>query len=205
MIEIDNILDVEKYIDNLDVVIFDLDDTLYSEKDYVRSGFNAIAAKYPNVKNMAQKLWNAFLEGRPAIDYVLEQENLMKERDNCLSIYRKHRPEIHIYDEAKEVLLRIEKTKRIGIITDGRPEGQKAKIRALGLDKFVDKIIITDELGSVKYRKPNPEAFLLMQKTFNCDFSKMCYIGDNIKKDGIAPEKLGMMFIHFKNIKGLCR
>ena len=33
MIEIDNILDIEKYIDGLDAVIFDLDDTLYSEKD----------------------------------------------------------------------------------------------------------------------------------------------------------------------------
>lgn len=31
------------YIDGLKAVIFDLDDTLYSEKDYVKSGYAAIA------------------------------------------------------------------------------------------------------------------------------------------------------------------
>lgn len=32
------------------------------------------------------------------------------------------------------MLTRIGKTKKIGIITDGRPEGQRAKIKALKLD-----------------------------------------------------------------------
>ena len=47
MITITNILDVEKHLDAIDTVIFDLDDTLYSEKDYVRSGFNAVAEAFP--------------------------------------------------------------------------------------------------------------------------------------------------------------
>lgn len=38
MIEIDKITDVSNYIDDLKAVVFDLDDTLYSEKEYVRSG-----------------------------------------------------------------------------------------------------------------------------------------------------------------------
>ena len=36
MLEIQDILEVEKYIDDVDAVVFDLDDTLYSEKEYWR-------------------------------------------------------------------------------------------------------------------------------------------------------------------------
>ncbi len=205
MIEINSILDVEKYIDDVNVIVFDLDDTLYAEKEYVKSGYKAIAKEYPQIKDMSERLWNAFLEGKPAIDYVLGQEKHIGEKESCLRIYRYQIPEIHFFDGVKEMLQRIRQTKKVGIITDGRPEGQKAKINALGLYELVDKIIITDELGGLEYRKPNHKAFDIMQSTFGCDYSKMCYVGDNISKDGIAPEELGMVFIHFKNKEGLYR
>lgn len=205
MIEIDNILDVEECLDGIDVVIFDLDDTLYSEKDYVRSGYDAIAKAYPKIKDLSQKLWNAFLDKKPAIDYVLEQEGLLKEKDNCLAIYRNQKPIISLYSGVYEMLQRIGEDKKLGIITDGRIEGQKAKIEALGLEVLVDKIIITDELGGIEFRKPNIKAFVLMKEYFNTEYEKMCYIGDNIKKDGIAPEQLGMTFVCFQNKDGLYR
>ena len=166
MIEIDNILDVEKHLDGIDVVIFDLDDTLYSEKEYVRSGYDAIAKTYPNIKDLSQKLWNAFLDKKPAIDCVLKQEGLLKEKDNCLSVYRNQKPTISLYPGVYEMLLRIGKDKKLGIITDGRIEGQKAKIEALGLEHLFDRIIITDELGEIEFRKPNTKAFVLMKDYF---------------------------------------
>ena len=89
----------------------------------------------------------------------------------------------------------------MGIITDGRPEGQYAKIRALGLN--VDELIITDELGGIEFRKPNEMAFRLMKMKMDVPYEKMVYIGDNIKKDFIAPKKLGMRSIWFKNPDGL--
>lgn len=205
MIEIDNILDVEKHLDGIDVVIFDLDDTLYLEKDYVRSGYNAIAKEYPNIENFAGKLWCAFLDGQKAIDYVLEKERLLSEKDNCLSIYRSHKPTIYLLPGAKEMLIRIKAVKKLGLVTDGRVEGQNAKIIALDIEKLFDKIIITDELGGIEYRKPSTKAFELMKEYFSSDYKKMCYIGDNLKKDGVAPDKLGMRFIHFNNKEGLYR
>ena len=205
MIEIDNILDVEKHLNGIDVVIFDLDDTLYSEKDYVRSGYDAIAKAYPNIKDLSQKLWDAFLDQKPSIDFVLEQEGLLKEKDNCLAIYRNQNPTISLYPGVYEMLQRIGKDKKLGIITDGRIEGQRAKIKVLGLEHQFDRIIITDELGGIEFRKPNTKAFVLMKEYFNIKYTKMCYIGDNIKKDSIAPEQLGMKFIHFQNKDGLYR
>lgn len=203
MIEIDNVFDVEKYLDGVDVVLFDMDDTLYSEKDYVKSGFDEIAKAYPSVKDFSRRLWNAFLERKPAIDYVLKQEGLLKEKENCLLIYRNQRPAISLYPGVYDMLLRIGKRKKLGIITDGRVEGQKAKIEALSLEKIFDRIIITDELGGIDFRKPNTKAFVLMKEHFGSDYSKMCYIGDNLEKDGMAPEQLGIEFIHFQNKEGL--
>lgn len=203
MIKIDNILDVEKHLDGIDVVIFDLDDTLYSEKDYVRSGFDTIARAYPNIKDLSQKLWDAFLEKKPALDYVLEQEGLPKEKDNCLAIYRNQKPTISLYPGVYEMLRRIGKTKKLGIITDGRIEGQKAKIEALGLEQLFGKIIITDELGGIEFRKPNTKAFVLIKEYFNTEYTKMCYIGDNLAKDSFAPNELGIKFFYFYNKEGL--
>ena len=203
MIEISNILDVEKHIDGVDVVLFDLDDTLYPEKDYVKSGFDAIGRAYPNVKGLSKKLYLAFLDNKSAIDYVLEQEGLLKEKENCLFIYRNHRPTIKLFPCVYEMLKRIGKQKKLGLITDGRVSGQKSKIEVLGLDRIMDKIIITDELGGVEYRKPSTKSFFLMKEFFDSDYKKMCYVGDNFKKDSIAPKALGIRFIFFNFKDGI--
>ena len=60
MTTITNILDVEKHLDAIDTVIFDLDDTLYSEKDYVRSGFRAVAEAFPEIPTIYEELWITF-------------------------------------------------------------------------------------------------------------------------------------------------
>ena len=188
------------------VVIFDLDDTLYSEKEYVRSGYAEIARNFKEINDMENKLWNAFKDGKPAINYVLEKEGLFSEGalSFCLNIYRNHMPQISLYPDAQELLeLLKEQGILLGMITDGRPEGQYAKIKALGIKPYFDKIIVTDELGGIEFRKPNTIAFEEMQKHFNMPFETMVYVGDNPKKDFIAPKLLGMNSIYFKNPDGL--
>lgn len=203
MITVNNILEVESYLNQVDGVVFDLDDTLYSEKNYVRSGYRKIAQNYLDIVNAEEKLWNSFLKGEKAIDKVFDEARLdEKEKKNALNIYREHMPEIELYTGVSEMLSRIKnKGKKIGIITDGRPDGQKNKIKALRLD--VDQVIITDELGGIQYRKPNKKAFELMQNRWKIAFNKMVYIGDNATKDFIAPKELGMKVIYFKNADGL--
>ena len=203
MITVNSILEVESYLNQVDGVVFDLDDTLYSEKNYVRSGYRKIAQNYPDIENAEEKLWNSFLKGEKAIDKVFDEARLdEKEKKNALNIYREHMPVIELYTGVSEMLIRIKnKGKKIGIITDGRPDGQKNKIKALKLD--VDQVIITDELGGIQYRKPNKKAFELMQNRWKIAFNKMVYIGDNVTKDFIAPKELGMKVIYFKNAAGL--
>lgn len=206
MIEIQNILEAEQYVHNLDAVVFDMDDTLYSEKEYVKSGYEKIAEALPQVEHAAEKLWELFEQKQPAIDVLLKNENidLPEVKEKCLRIYRYQEPQIHLYPGVKEMLERMRKKGiKLGLITDGRPEGQRAKIKALGLETLFDQLIITDELGGVEFRKPNSLAFEKMRERFGIQYSQMCYVGDNIAKDFIAPQKLGMQSIWFKNKEGI--
>lgn len=202
MIEITNILDVEKFIGHVDAVVFDLDDTLYSEKEYVRSGFTAVADFFSD-STMIDDLWHEFEAGKKAIDVVLDERGIIDRKEEALRIYRTHFPNIRLYSGVREMLERIYKTKKIGIITDGRSEGQRVKIEALNLKSIVNEIIITDELGGLEYQKPNKIPFELMQNKLNTPYERMAYVGDNIAKDFLAPEKLGMYSIHFNNSDGL--
>lgn len=212
LLEIQNISDIMNHIDELSAVVFDLDDTLYSEKIYVRSGFSAIAQMLPDIQNVEERLWNFFLKKKIAINELLIEENLFSKdmEMKCLEAYRNNTPILTLYPDVEETLLAIKnKKKYLGMVTDGRPNGQRAKIKALGIEAFFDKIIITDELGGIEYRKPSPVAFELMQKGLSLKesnsipFNKMCYVGDNIHKDFIAPEQLGMQTFFFNNPDGL--
>ena len=119
-------------------------------------------------------------------------------------IYRFHQPDIHLYKSSQELLrqLRLDGYK-LGVITDGRPEGQHAKIQALKLNEFMDYIIITDELGGIDFRKPNRAAYVKMCDQLGVTYRETCYVGDNINKDFIAPELLGIRSIWLKNSDGL--
>lgn len=204
MVELRHVTEVLDYLDGLKAVIFDLDDTLYSESDYVKSGYQMIANAVPGIT--FEELWNAFRDGKPAIDAVLMRHGMLSEKERCLSIYRNHMPDISVYDGVYAMLEAIRaKGLKIGMITDGRPEGQRNKIESLKIAAHFDKIIVTDELGGTEYRKPNPLAFECIQKEFGCAYSEMSYIGDNNKKDGIAPEQLGMRFFLIHNQNGLYR
>ncbi len=200
MIEIDNILEVENYIKKLDAVIFDLDDTLYSEKQYVKSGYKKIAEHF-GIPRMEDEMWVIFQAGGKAIDEVMRKYGLMKRKEEALHIYRFQDPQIEVYRNVNEMISRIRNSCKVGIVTDGRSEGQRAKLRALNIK--VDKTIITDELGGIQYRKPNSIAFELILKELNVQPERTCYVGDNMKKDFIAPEKLGMRCIWFNNPDGL--
>lgn len=181
-------------------VIFDLDDTLYSEKEYVRSGYkvvsNYLGGGYEN------RLLNFFEAGKPAIDELLKELGRENEKENILSIYRSHKPDIHPYPGVVEMIDELRSNGiKTGIITDGRPEGQRNKLEALGLD--IDDVIITDELGGNQFRKPCDIAFRIMATRWRLNPADIVYIGDNLMKDFQAPQQLGMKSVWFMNQDGL--
>ena len=184
-------------------VIFDLDDTLYSEKQYVRSGYNKIA-EFLGREDAADKLWRYFEEGKSAIDEYLTEIDELDMKVECLRIYREQMPQIELYEGVIELIQDLQaKGVKVGIITDGRPEGQRNKIKALGLDKLIEDIIITDELGGTQFRKPCDIAFRIMQNRWRLPYEQIVYVGDNPNKDFQACRQLGMRWKYFRNEDGL--
>ena len=181
-------------------VIFDLDDTLYSEKEYVKSGYKAVSNYLGG--EYEDKLWDFFEAGKPAIDELLKELSRENEKAEVLKVYRSHKPDIHPYLGVAEMIAVLkDRGIKVGIITDGRPEGQRNKLEALGLD--VDDVIITDELGGIQFRKPCDIAFRIMTTRWRLNPADVVYIGDNPTKDFQAPQQLGMKSLWFKNADGL--
>lgn len=190
----------------LDAVIFDLDDTLYPEKDYVRSGYREVAKLLSQIENAEGRLWEVFLAGRPVIDAVLQDAGIDDPylKAQCLETYREHEPQIRLYDGTADLLRALrQKGKKIAILTDGRPNGQRKKIEALGLAKLVDEILITDELGGVQFRKPNDVGFRILKYRLGVPYERMAYVGDNPRKDFHAPRMLGMPYVYYQNPESL--
>lgn len=184
-------------------VIFDLDDTLFNERDYVKSGFCAVG-EYLGINTAAEKLWEYFEKGTPAIDKYLDEVGQIDKKAECLRIYRNHIPNIKLNDCVAGLINTFkDKGIKVGIITDGRPEGQRNKLSALGLYDMVDDIIITDELGGEQFRKPCDIAFRIMQRRWGIPYEQMMYVGDNIYKDFQAPKQLGMQWCWVDNVDGL--
>lgn len=183
----------------VEAVIFDLNDTLYSEKEYMRSGFKVVAEHLKQVNHCFNKLCVAFEKGKMPIETVLEDENIYSEEllEECLKLFREHKPDIKLYDGVEELFLELRKQKKaIAIVTDGKVVKENAKIDSLGIRNMVDEIIITDELaghGNPKeFRKPNDIPYVIMRKRLGIACRNMAFVGDDKEMDFVAPGKLGM-------------
>ena len=181
-------------------VIFDLDDTLYPEKEYIRSGFKAVSEFLHG--DYEEKLWDFFEAGKPAIDELLRELGRSDEKDRALAVYRSHRPDVRPYPGVDVMIQTLRSWGiKVGIITDGRPDGQHNKIEALGLE--VDDLIVTDELGGTQFRKPCDIAFRIIKNRWGIPAPNIVYFGDNPEKDFRAPLQLGMKAVRFMNPDGL--
>lgn len=194
-------------------IIFDLDDTLYYEQDYVKSGFRAVSryigSKYGVSEKEFYKLQLDILEkeGRGKVfDLALENFSLPQDEvEKMLVVYRSHIPEeIRLYEDAEYILEKLKKEGKYktGIITDGNSQVQWNKIKALALTDLVDEIIVTDDFG-VDKRKPAPFAYLRLLESFKIKAGEAVYIGDNPLKDFIGARGLGLKTIRIVREKGM--
>ncbi|MFX1377006.1 MAG: HAD-IA family hydrolase [Promethearchaeota archaeon] len=98
---------------------------------------------------------------------------------------------IKLFEDVEECLKRLNSLSiKTTIITDGIPIKQYEKILRLKLDKMIDLIVISDEIG---IRKPNSKLFSYWLKKFGVRGQETIYVGDRIDKD-IVPANLNNIF-----------
>jgi len=182
-------------------VVFDLDDTLYDEIEYCRSGFTAVAeylankSGYPPAKTIFESLWKQFTTGQRGKIFNLALQELGASFDNQLitelvDVYRNHPPDIALPIESRNVLDMLREEFTLALLTDGFLPTQKLKVQALGLEDYFTCIIYTEGLGRDAW-KPSKAGFEKLIEELNIKPEMMVYIADNAKKDFIAPNKLG--------------
>lgn len=176
------------------MILFDLDDTIYKEIDFLKSAYREIAYYVRDIlKNTESEIFqrmlsNYFLNKDTFQDLVYASNNSVT-KDELLSLYRNHFPNITLDNDTLTCLEVLKKKEvRMGIITDGRSITQRHKLKALSLENWInnDDIIISEEFGS---EKPSERNYRYFEKRYpNCDF---LYVGDNIQKDFVTPNQLG--------------
>lgn len=174
-------------VDDSTVIVFDLDDTLYNELDFLRSAYRYIAQKVEpdNWIHLYSKMFSLYRCNLNAFEYVVNNYDI--KLDALKSLYREHQPEIDLFDGVLKIFQNIKFQKgKIAIITDGRSSTQRAKIKSLGIEKYLDFIVISDEFGT---EKPNILNFKVIESSLPGE--SYYYIADNLKKDFIAPNSLG--------------
>lgn len=196
------------------VIVFDLDDTLYNEKDFVLSGFSEVAnwISYESKKSfdeILQAMIEDFnLNGRGAIfDNILKKYHKLTKKNTrkCISIYRLHSPKICLTDETKNLLLKLKNKYKLYIVTDGNKIVQKNKVQALNLNNYFEKIFITYRYG-IKSSKPSLKCFEIIKNTEKINWNELVYIGDNPNKDFVNLNKVNAITIRilkgdFANLK----
>jgi putative hydrolase of the HAD superfamily len=166
------------------IFVFDLDDTLYSERDFEISGIEFVY-NYFSVKHI--KLDTILNERKNWIEQIINCSNNQISLQMVLDIYRNHIPSIRLYKDAKVLLERLLSQEiDMSLITDGRSITQRNKLRALGIESYFKNIIISEE---VKSEKPSEYNFRMVMNNKHAE--NFVYIADNPNKDFITPNKLG--------------
>lgn len=187
------------------VIVFDLDDTLYDEIEYVKSGFLAVAQNFceaDTVQNFYQTMIKELEKnGRGKVfDTALQEYKLYSKKAvrKALSIYRTHLPKLTLPQESQEILeYFLAKKTPLYIVTDGNKIVQANKLKALQLHRFIKKSFITHRYGKI-HAKPSPYCFEKIAKLEGVAYSDVVYIGDNINKDFVGIKKLGFRTIRIK-------
>jgi putative hydrolase of the HAD superfamily len=177
-------------------VVFDLDDTLYDEIDYVRSGFRAVAIAVRQRYNAdCEALLQERLETRllsDAFQHAALDLNLPADAPAFMrETYRAHEPSIRLRAGLGNLLAGLRSRDGVlGCITDGRGLTQRAKLRALGMQATFDVVLVSEETG---HAKPDPHNFEEMMRQVQA--SRFCYVADDPMKDFIAPNALNWQTI----------
>lgn len=186
-------------------VIFDLDDTLFPERIYVRSGYAAVGrdlrGRVGRSEAFEEWLWDRFCAGRAAnaFDALSEEFQLQFTPERIarlVSVYREHVPRIRPFEGIPKLLGGLHSQYRLGLLSDGFLPAQKLKLEALEIGRFFDAVVFTEEMGR-EFWKPSPRGFESIAELLDTSHECCAYVADNPAKDFVAPNALGWRTIQY--------
>jgi putative hydrolase of the HAD superfamily len=194
-------------------VVFDLDDTIYDEIEYCKSGFAAVSEflaglpEMPSAESLFNAFWKQFNSGNRTKTFNTALDGLDISYDEKLisqliTVYRNHVPKITLPQESEEALSLLSNKFTLVLLTDGFLPAQELKVQALGVEKYFKCIIYTEQLGR-EFWKPSPAGFEKIMEALNTRPETTVYVADNQMKDFIAPNRLGFITVQIIRPAGL--
>jgi putative hydrolase of the HAD superfamily len=191
-------------------VVFDIDDTLFLERDYVKSGLRKVGAwvrENLGADDFFDRAWGLFEEGvrGTIINEGLERCGVEPSPDlvsTLVQIYRRHEPDISLLPDARSCLEELHGRVHLGVVSDGPLQSQRAKAHALRLGRWMDHIVFTAEL-EIGLGKPHPKPFQMIEEETGCSGAECAYVADNPGKDFSGPKSLGWSTVRIRRAEGL--
>lgn len=190
-------------------VIFDMDDTLYPERQFVLSGFRAVAtwlqqrASLPADECFAElrASFETGIRGNTFDRWLTKHDLPATWASGMLAVYREHEPLIDPFPVIPGLLVRLRPTYRLGMLSDGYLAVQRRKLVALGLADRFDAIVFSDFWGRAAW-KPSVRPFLETLVLLGTPAARAVYVADNPTKDFLGPRQLGMGAIWLRQPDG---
>lgn len=204
----------------MQVIAFDLDDTLYDRILPLKKSF----INTNKLKSVPFSLFYKYYEINSDIAFGYEQEGKMKLHESRLFRISRTFEDLGISVEKSEVEFFLKcyqinqnhitlfpriplildyltrRQKQLIIITNGPTYHQLNKIKNLRLDRWFTKkqIIISGDVGIAK---PDTRIFKLAEKRFSFDSKDAWFIGDSYKKDIVGSSKANWNAVWFNHRK----
>ena len=184
------------------ILVFDLDDTLYPERQFALSGFAAAgrwAEAQLGVGGLAEDMGRLLDEGHLGELFRIALAGRLplhtpEQLAGLIDAYRDHDPELSLFDDAAWALAHFAQAK-LALITDGTHHVQARKVAALGIAARFREIVYTHALGGRQYSKPHPRGYEMVEAALGGRGDRLVYIGDNPSKDFIVPNERGWISI----------
>ena len=189
-------------------VVFDIDDTLYPERDYVRSGFRAVGAwaeRWLGIGDFSEACRIEFEAGRRStiFNQVLASSGIEPTPEliaGLVELYRTHEPCIQLASDTSRMFTEISGRYPVAVVSDGPLTSQSRKADALGLRLIASPVLLTEIFGQ-EFRKPHTRAFHEVASLVPA--RHYVYAADNPAKDFIAPHDLGWTTVRIRRPGGL--
>jgi putative hydrolase of the HAD superfamily len=180
-------------------VVFDIDDTLYPEHQFVVSGFTAVSAWIEECLGIPQaetleELCGAFQSGVQANSFDHWAAGRLVPKDivpRMVEVYRGHSPTLQLFPGVRDLLDRLHRRFRLGIVSDGYLEVQKRKLAALRVEQQFDAVVFSDQWGQSAW-KPSTVPFEQVLSRLGVTGAESVYVADNVAKDFVGARELGM-------------
>lgn len=193
-------------VNNYDYFLFDLDDTLYPEVEYLKGAYDNIAKFLSKKKKLKHELLYQFLihrfneEGRDLLfDSLFEKFNIeFNYMTEILQIMRTYTPEnkISLYPKTHNKLSYIlNQAKKVFVITNGNVVQQKNKVKNIDWNSLEQKIIFI--YANEYKKKPSVQSFNSIKMKYNIQESLTIMIGDSFFDKKYA-ENCGIDFMHIE-------